>query len=347
MPRDGSNARKKSAHDLSRAEGIPYTEALRRTDAGRAHPGVRSTTPADVVTTSVTLVGHTSPVVSVALHPNGTELVSGGDVTARLWDLATGRTTRQISHESLVLSVALSPDGRTVAAGCENGTVSLWAVDTGEIVVLAVGPGPVRSVEFGPDGTTLATGSHDTRDAHIQEPTFRLWDLATRRVTTTLTRAGTYGHALAFHPDGYLLATSGELAGPVHLWDLGSGEPTLLAGHTGGANTVAFSHDGRTLATGSIDSTIRLWDMTTGKTITTLEPHAHYVIAVAFSPDDRTLATASVDSTIRLWDAGTGDATATLFGHRDFVNSLAFSSDGRTLVTGSMDATIRLWDRSG
>ncbi|MET9694891.1 trypsin-like peptidase domain-containing protein, partial [Streptomyces sp. NPDC006514] len=115
-----------------------------------------------------------------------------------------------------------------------------------------------------------------------------------------------------------------------------------LAGHTKAVNSVAFSPDGTTLATGSDDGTVRLWDTATGKTLTTL-PQTGSVWSVAFSPDRATLATGGDDGTVRLWGTATRKTHATLKGHTGAVNSVAFSPDGTTLATGSEDTTVRLW----
>ncbi|WP_328959542.1 trypsin-like peptidase domain-containing protein [Streptomyces virginiae] len=117
-----------------------------------------------------------------------------------------------------------------------------------------------------------------------------------------------------------------------------------LFGHDAEVMAVAFSPDGHTLATGSVDTTARLWDVATRKIRPTLEGHTGVVFSVAFSPDGRTLATGSSDDTVRLWDVATGSTRTTLYGHTDSVYSVAFSADGRTLATGSDDKTVRIWD---
>ena len=134
----------------------------------------------------------------------------------------------------------------------------------------------------------------------------------------------------------------------IRLWDVATGRPigNPLTGHTDQVLSVAFSPDGKTLASGSVDDTVRLWDVATGRPIgQPLTGHAGAVDSVAFSPDGKTLASGSADDTIRLWDVATGRPIGQpLTGHTDEVNSVAFSPDGKTLASGSLDDTVRLWD---
>ncbi len=120
-------------------------------------------------------------------------------------------------------------------------------------------------------------------------------------------------------------------------------EYNQLEGHSSSVFFVSFSPDGKTLATGSDDKTIKLWNLESGKEVYTLEGHDHSVYSVSFSPDGKTLATGSEDKTIKLWNLEKFEEIHTLKGHLESVKSVSFSPDGKTLATGSEDSTVKLW----
>ncbi|NEP35876.1 caspase family protein, partial [Moorena sp. SIO3B2] len=121
-------------------------------------------------------------------------------------------------------------------------------------------------------------------------------------------------------------------------------ERNRLQRHTNIVSSVSFSRDGQTLASGSDDNTIKLWNRKTGKLIRTLPGHTGPVNSVSFSPNGKTLASGSNDETIKLWNPKTGKLIRTLIGHDNVVNSVSFSRDGQTLASSSTDNTIKLWD---
>lgn len=147
---------------------------------------------------------------------------------------------------------------------------------------------------------------------------------------------------LQFRPQGII--ESSNPSQPVKSSKENFHQPKTLKGHSSDVNSVAFAPDGVTLATGSDDKTIKLWNLPTGKEIYTLKGHTQWIWTVAFSPDGVTLASGSADKTIKLWNLATGKEIRTLKQHSQGVTSVAFSPDGRFLASGSLDKTVKLWN---
>ena len=202
------------------------------------------------------LKGHRNSVHGLAFSPDGQTIATGSDDgTVRLWNAETGNSERKLEgHTAAVKTVAFSPDGRMLASG--GGGISLWDVATGDRLQTLHGHKKwVNSVAFSPDGRMLASGGDDT--------TVRLWDVPTGKHLRTLEESGSRVRSAVlsvdFSPDGRTLASGNWRS--VHVWDvMTGGRKRILEGHSDWVSSVAFSPGGFTLASGSSDGTVLLWE---------------------------------------------------------------------------------------
>jgi WD40 repeat protein/serine/threonine protein kinase/Flp pilus assembly protein TadD len=197
-------------------------------------------------------------------------------------------------------------------------------------------PCHLSSVAFHPDSRRIAVGD-------LRNHTIHIWDVVDGRKLHTLTGHVAEVAAVAFSPDGGMLASTSS-DGTVKVWDTANGLPT----HSFKAKVwfigVAFSPDGKYLAASASDGTATLWAMPGGALVRRFVGHSNQVFSVTFSPDGLRLATASSDRTARIWDVASGECLRTLVGHAWQVTGVAFSPDEQTLATSSEDGSIKLWD---
>jgi eukaryotic-like serine/threonine-protein kinase len=313
---------------------------------------------------------HRQAVYGAMFTPDGATILTRprDELSVFLWEAVTGqRIGTPLWHQGPLDCVAVSPDGRTVLTGGVDESARLWEIGRNRSRPLdpslrnkrPVNPGPQneprlpdyllkKTIAFSADRKTVLT-SDGGRIA-------RLWETSTGRPLGATLQHVRNVRTVAMSPDGTRAATAshdfngrGEdgNVSAIHLWDAATGRPLAPPiGRDQWVSALAFSPDGRVIASGDYGRTVRFWDAVTGHPAGALIEQRGIVFSVAFSPDGTTLAVGTVDSAneARLWDLATRRPKGKGMPHKDWVVDVAFSPDGRVLLTRSHDATARLWD---
>ncbi len=244
------------------------------------------------------LSGPTDWIRAIAVRPDRKVLAAAGnDRRIRLWQLDSGQPAGVWSdHTAAITTLAYRPDGQSLAAGGFDGTVRLHDANSGQVVrELALPGGDVRTLVFSPCGEQIAAAG--------RSGAIRIWSVDTGQLLAEFHDPARRIHDVAFSPDGTRLASGGD--GPsIRVWNVvGQPDPIKeLPARPGGIRALAFCGPD-TLAAGSTDNSVRVWDLTSGQMQSRLDGHTGTVADLVFGPQG-SLYSAAFDTTIRSWRLG-------------------------------------------
>ena len=281
-----------------------------------------------------TFLGHTETINTIAFSPDTHWIASGSDdKTIKIWEVTNGKQIRTLVQSASVTAIDFNPSGQLLASAGIRGTIKIWDMSTGTEVQTPTEfkhDGLAFDLAFSPDGRMLASGgSGDT----IQDRSIKLWEVTNWNLVSTLTDSGS---ALAFSPNSRWIASRSSKENTVKIWEVATGRLSRsLTGHDNNVEAVAFSPDGRLLASASSDRTIRIWSVEDGREIRVLNKE-EYSDDVEFSPDGRWLAGSFVAShVIKLWDVAAGREVQKLTSHVLGVSGVRFDSESRKVIMHS------------
>lgn len=292
----------------------------------------------------LTLRGHTGEVWDAVLSPDGRGAASASfDLTAKVWDTATGRERHTLrGHEARLYSVAYSPDGKQLVTASADQTAMVWDAATGKrLRVLRGHTSNVRCARFSPNGHWIATGSWDE--------TIRIWDARTGETVRVIRTGAGQITRLTFSSDGSWIAVGGT-SSVAEIWEFATGRRIQsFRGHNEHVLSVAFSPDNRRVAStsgspGGGAGVIKVWEVATGRELVTVDHPPGILERVVFSPDGLRLATSGWDGSVRIWEAQTGLEILALHNHAGRTWSVGFSADGGSLISAAADGIVVIWD---
>jgi ribosome assembly protein SQT1 len=286
------------------------------------------------------LGGHEDSVVASGFNFNGTLMATGGmEGVVKIWDVASGALVQNLQAPDDIIWLSWHPKGNVILAGTEGGTAWMWNAQTGTNLQVFSGHGGQCSCGgFTPDGKKIASGSVDG--------TVRVWNPKTGETEFLLAGHGFHTEGVVsmdFHPLSASLIT-GSTDHTVCVSNLNTGKILgMMRGHTESVESVGFCRSLPLAASGSVDNTIRVWDLTTLQHRLTCV-HEDAVTQIQWHPSEPLIFSCSVDRTLRLWDARTGQNVRTWNGHTDSILSFDVTPDGKRLVSASDDHTALVFE---